>query len=453
MRRYAELEEDSRLEDEVRGLIDDPRFRAYHREFLKAREFNTYDVLRYADYEIRHSNVLAWLLDPAETHGIGTRFLEWFVDHVDKRLSAANAKPLPGIGFEASNVAVWRERDHVDISVLFKKERCLIAIENKTGPASFAHVDQVRGYERKLRGKHKGHTVRSVLLTTSPDGSVDVPGIVQVGWESIREAIGRFLAEGRFHSGAVRTFVSQYHELVGRWSGSGGVEGFKELLDDYHTILQKMRQILDKDGDEGVRGMAPVDRADYGDALVMLVKASRHDPVKLRQAVAYRLRGQGCEIRFTMDARKGIYWLNWSNTDLADVAQRLGCGDFALSWGMTFTHHEIRAGFYLYQEEPEEQAPLDHLKHFLKSTPINRRKPDEYVMRENGFGWYQVYDLELLSRDELADMPGHEVKDEAIGRLEDFMGSDESEYRRIEDYFQCLAFTPADSASAREDSP
>ena len=33
------------------------------------------------------------------------------------------------------------------------------------------------------------------------------------------------------------------------------------------------------------------------------------------------------------------------------------------------------------------------------------------------------------------------------------MGSDESEYRRIDDYFQCLAFTPDDSASAREDSP
>ena len=439
------------LEGDIRGLIDDPRFRAYHREFLAAREFNTFDVLRYADYEIRHSNVLAWLLHPAETHGIGARFLEWFVDHVNGRFPA-DAKPLPAVGFEASNVAVWRERDHVDITVLFKKERCLIAIENKTGPASSEHVDQASGYERKLRGKHKGHMVRSVLLTMSPDGSVDVPDIAQVGWESVRDAIGRFLAEGRFQSCGVRNFVSQYHELVGRWSGFEGVEGFKELLEDYHSILQKMWQILDKDGDEGVRGMAPEDRADYGDGLVMLVKASRQDPVKLRQAVAYRLRGEGCELRFAMDARKGIYWLNWSNTDLADMARRLGCGDFALAWGMTFTHHEIRAGFYLYQEEPEEQPSLDRIKQFLNVTPINRRMPDEYVMRDNGFGWYQVYDMEVLSRDELAGISGHEVNDEVLGRLEDVMRSDESEYRRIEGYFQCLAFTPDDSSSAREDS-
>ena len=53
------------MEGDLRKLIDDPRFWKYHRELLKPREFNTFDVLRYADFEIRHSNVLAWLLRPA----------------------------------------------------------------------------------------------------------------------------------------------------------------------------------------------------------------------------------------------------------------------------------------------------------------------------------------------------------------------------------------------------
>ena len=359
---------------------------------------------------------------------------------------------LPAIGFEASNVAVWRERDHVDITVLFKEERCLIAIENKVGPASTDHVQQALGYERELREKHKDHTARSVLLTTSPDGNVDFPGIVHVGWESVHKIIGRFYAEGRFQSCGVRTFVLQYLELVERWFGSAGVEGFKKLLDDYHSILQKMRKVLDKDGDDGVRGMAPKDRTAYHDALITLVKASRQDPLDLRRAVADCLKRQGCKLQYAMYPPKGIYWLNWRNTDLAGFARRLGCGDFALSWGMTFTHNEVRAGFYLYQKEPEEQASLDRLKQFMQATPINRHKPDEYVMRDTGFGWYQVYDLEVLSRDELAGMSGHEVKEEVIRRLENFMGPDDSEYRRIDDYFQSLAFTPGDSASAREDS-
>jgi hypothetical protein len=32
-------------------------------------KFNLFRVLRFEHGEIRHSNVLAWLLDPAESHG------------------------------------------------------------------------------------------------------------------------------------------------------------------------------------------------------------------------------------------------------------------------------------------------------------------------------------------------------------------------------------------------
>ena len=47
------------MESDLRKLIDDLRFREFHREFVEPMQFNTFDVLRYADYEIRHSNVLA----------------------------------------------------------------------------------------------------------------------------------------------------------------------------------------------------------------------------------------------------------------------------------------------------------------------------------------------------------------------------------------------------------
>ena len=170
------------MKEDLRSLIDDPRFLSYHRELVEAREFNTFDVLRYSGYEIRHSNVLAWLLRPADTHGIGSQFLKWFVNHVNGRL-APDLERLPKTSFEAGNVEVWRERDYVDVTILFKKEKCLIAVENKPEPAHPHHLDQIMGYEETLLGKHKDHTVRSVLLTTSPDGSVNFPGIAHVGWD------------------------------------------------------------------------------------------------------------------------------------------------------------------------------------------------------------------------------------------------------------------------------
>ena len=431
------------MEGDLRELIDDRRFREYHRELLKPREFNTFDVLRYADYEIRHSNVLAWLLRPADTHGIGGRFLKWFVNHVNERLAAAKGGPLPATDFEAANVVVRRELDYVDITVFFKREKCLIAIENKTGPASTEARKQVEEYQEKLRGKYRNHTVTSVLLTTSPDGSVDFSGIAHVGWEAVHEAIGSFHQSGEFHSRSVRAFVRQYLDLGERWFRPTGGEGFKTLLDDYLSILKTMRRILEKHGDDGVGGKVPEDRTDYRDALVRLVKESRQNPKRLRRAVADYLKGRGCATWSSHNPKLTHYWLTWTDTNLAQAARSLGGEDGFLRWGMTFTYHGTRVGFYLYQprEEREEDPPLvDRLKRFIQATPINRQKPGEYLMQDNGFGWYQVYDQELLSEDELAGMSGSEGKDEVLRRLKDFMGSDESEHRRIDDYFRCLAF-------------
>lgn len=59
----------------------------------------------------------------------------------------------------------------------------------------------------------------------------------------------------------------------------------------------------------------------------------------------------------------------------------------------------------------------------------------------------------LCGRDDLLNMSGSATKDQVLQRLTDFMESDESEYRRIDDYFQCLAFRPDESASTQKDSP
>ena len=174
------------MEDDLRKLIDDPHFRGYHEEIAKRRDFNTFDVLRYADYEIRHSNVLAWLLQPGQSHGLGGRFLRWFVSHLNERTKKSGIDDVVVTDFEAGNVTVERERHHVDITVIFRKEKYLIAIENKTEEASAEQFKQVRGYDDALRERYKGrYGVRSVLLTASPDSGVSQRGFVHMSWVSV----------------------------------------------------------------------------------------------------------------------------------------------------------------------------------------------------------------------------------------------------------------------------
>ena len=117
----------------LNALIESSEFKRFHRE-LHSRGFSPFDVLQVADVEIRHSNVLAWLLAPDGTHGIGGRFLRKLVEHLTRRHDVAPLRRLTGFD-EKDNVEIRREDYHdggyADITVGFKSERVLLIIENK----------------------------------------------------------------------------------------------------------------------------------------------------------------------------------------------------------------------------------------------------------------------------------------------------------------------------------
>lgn len=50
---------------------------------LLLRRFNPFEVLKIGHYELRHTNTLAWLLDPAGNHGLGDTFLRAFIARLD----------------------------------------------------------------------------------------------------------------------------------------------------------------------------------------------------------------------------------------------------------------------------------------------------------------------------------------------------------------------------------
>ena len=446
------------MEADLRKLLDDQRFREYHQEFLTP-EFNTFDVLRYSNYEIRHSNVLAWLLQPAETHGIKDRFLKWFVDHVNAGIKAKNGEPLPTVNFETANVEVKREEDYVDITIFFKNERCLVAIENKTGPTSSDHFSQVRRHEETLRDRHKNHTVQSVLLTTSPDGSVDVLDIVHIGWKSVHKTIGSLQKDGAFRSDGVDAFVRQYLDLLERQFGFMEGGGVMALLDCHHYILEKMLRLLERGGAGSVREQVPEDRSEYRDALVRLVQEFRQDPNQLRNAMAGYLQSQCYTTQLTQNAPKW-YSVSWTDKELEELSRILGGESNFLRWSMTFTNRDVGVGFYLYRPRKEQESlfPLDRLMHFIKDTPIDRLAPDnKYQIEYRGSGWHRVYYQPILSEDELADMSISKGQDEVLqwlqDWLQDFMNSNESDYRRIDEYFRCLAFRPDVPTSTRKELP
>ncbi len=420
------------METDLRNLIADSQFQAYHRELVEPREFNTFDVLRYSGYEIRHSNVLAWLLRPADTHGIGPRFLKWFVNHVTSRFAAADRQRLPETSFEAGNVEVWRERDYVDITIFFKKDKCLIAIENKTEPAHPQHLDQVMGYAETLQEKHKDHAVRSVLLTTSPDGSVNFRGIAHVGWDSVCEAIDSVLAGGAFPSPNVQAFIRQYLDMVERWFRPGG-EGFKAMLDDYRPLLER----LANDREEGAGKTAevlPEDLSEYRSTVCRLVNDFRQEHLRLSSAVRSFLKRKG----FQTWGRGGFLYFRNLATD--KTRESLNLPWWQGRWTMGFAPRWVNLSLEFGLGKGTRPV-VDRIARFMKDNPIDTSPEGraKYPVKHRS-GHLIAYAHTLVTDEELMATPAAEIENVALEKMTAFLDLD---FTRVETYLKCLAFDPA----------
>lgn len=109
-------------------------------------EFNIFKVLKTDNYEIRHSNFLAWLFNPNETHGLGTQFIKKFFEKI-KNYNITNniTNPKESIpeNLDFDNIKVKREYKNIDIFIESTNFVCVI--ENKYGTGE--HNEQCERYK------------------------------------------------------------------------------------------------------------------------------------------------------------------------------------------------------------------------------------------------------------------------------------------------------------------
>src|SRR5579859_1922066 len=96
-------------------LVECPELRDLERRLAG---FNLFRVLRHAAGELRHSNVLAWLLTPDDSHGLGDRFLRRWLMRVLHDAEVATDIPVADadVSFFRS-VEVLREWGRIDVLV------------------------------------------------------------------------------------------------------------------------------------------------------------------------------------------------------------------------------------------------------------------------------------------------------------------------------------------------
>ena len=437
------------MDQDLRKLINDPRFLRYHAETMRGKTFNPFDVLRYADYEIRHSNVLAWLLQPDETHGIGDEFLRDFTSAINDaaRSQGISPPPLPS-SFDAADIRVERELDYVDITLFFKNERVVIAIENKIGERSPEHADQVGDYEKTLRKKYSDmyDVIQSVLLTTSPTADASESRFIHVSWTRIHGIVKSIRERARFEfdeGEKVRAFLGHYLEIVEKLAVQPDTnrDYFKTLLDDHRPVLERLSKEQEEgsgDADEGL----PEGLGEYGKSIGRLVSDFRQEPRRLRSAVHRLLKRRGFRAWTNTPPGHPWFFLYFSNESMEETRKSLKL-PWCPRWVIFLSYQEVL--LYLQFDPPKKEiGPIvDRVTEFMKENPIDaspegvERYPMDFIW---GGGRFIVYKHRLMTDEDLSATPASEIEDVTLRKMEAFLDLD---FRRIETYLKCMAFDPA----------
>lgn len=227
---------------------------AFQKFELLSENPNIFEILKTQTYEIRHSNFLAWLLNPNANHGLGDRFLKMFLIDlaVDKKSDDFNVITVQNLDY--SNVEVLREWKDIDIVLLFGD--LVVAIENKI--YHFETEGQLERYKKEIEQtfnvKHK------VYVFLNPKGyDASHPNFISYSYETIAIYLEQILSLNKSLLSRTRIYLEDYLEnlkntLMGSSEKNALVNKIyshhKDLIDfiiqNKSSELQKIRFHLEK---------------------------------------------------------------------------------------------------------------------------------------------------------------------------------------------------------------
>lgn len=203
-------------------------------------QFNVFEALGAVRHELRHSDFLAFLLDPNQNHGLGDEFARRLLQKV---LTAAGDQPLPVTPidldvWDLNEIIVQREWQNIDILLLEETYRLAVIIENKIG--SIEHSNQLERYFQIVSQHYPGWKILGVYLT--PEG--DRPShsaYIATNYTAVCGIIEQMTERRSSTLGAdVRTLMIHYTQMLRRH-----IVSESEIADLCRRIYRKHQRALD----------------------------------------------------------------------------------------------------------------------------------------------------------------------------------------------------------------
>lgn len=186
-------------------------------ELQNITDFNLFETLSLIKTEIRHSNVIAWLLNPNETHEIGDFFAKSFIRNVYKN----NKRIFSNYKLKSEDVYLWdydeievlREYENIDILIIDKEHSLVVVIENKIDSKQFNN--QLDRYESKIKKLYPNFKhLMFVYLTVDGTEPENAPEWATLSYEIILEILDSL--EFTKISKKVISFIEDYKAIIRR---------------------------------------------------------------------------------------------------------------------------------------------------------------------------------------------------------------------------------------------
>jgi hypothetical protein len=202
--------------------------------------FNVFRALKIEQAEIRHSNVLAWLLDPEETHGLSDIVIRRLLSNIlllsDKIIPGITASRLELLDF--AEIEVRREWKNIDILVIDHINKFVCVIENKIN--SGESEGQLAKYKHIIEDEFADYIVIPVFLTLS-NQEPSVSEFICYSHTQILAVLSKIIKQRQNQlSEPIRFFLNQYIETVRRLTMQD-----EELTELCKTIYRKHREAID----------------------------------------------------------------------------------------------------------------------------------------------------------------------------------------------------------------
>jgi len=198
---------------------------------IERKEFSFMKIFGLEDNELVHSSFLAWLLDPLESHDLGSLFIRRFLERAGLKIEELDFSTLQ-VETEKSS-----DKSRLDIRIFDSCRKFQCIIENKIW--SSEGVDQTprlfndfhdEGYEKEL----------FIFLTLDQKSKPKNAHFISINYEHVLRILAELLDVAE---GDTRFLIKHYSNTLERLIVSEKFEGFSERTRLYYQYFKETYEI------------------------------------------------------------------------------------------------------------------------------------------------------------------------------------------------------------------